>query len=107
MATVLSARKTRNVRNAARFPRSIPIVTYLYVHVSRFRVFFFVYFFLRVWQGLGLGKASHIWGEVMGEITQTGKKHTHKRRKETREKQKEKSYFLELSGPNPIMFKYV
>lgn len=30
MATVLSARKTRNVRRAAKLPRSIPIVTYLY-----------------------------------------------------------------------------
>ena len=30
MATVLSARKTRNVRSAARLPRSIPIVTYLF-----------------------------------------------------------------------------
>lgn len=33
MATVLSARKTRNVRSAARLPRSIPIVTYLHGRV--------------------------------------------------------------------------
>lgn len=29
MATVFKARNTRNVRNAAKLPRSIPIVTYL------------------------------------------------------------------------------
>lgn len=35
MATVLSARKTRNVRSAARLPRSIPIVTYLLLASGR------------------------------------------------------------------------
>lgn len=61
MATVLSARKTRNVRNAARFPRSIPIVTYLYVHVSRFRVFFFCLFFFKGMAGFGVRQSkSHL-----------------------------------------------
>lgn len=35
MATVLSARKTRNVRRAAKLPRSMPIVTYLRGHHIR------------------------------------------------------------------------
>ena len=31
MATVLRARRTRNVRSAAKFPKSTPIVTYLII----------------------------------------------------------------------------
>lgn len=36
IATVLRARKTRKVRSAAKLPRSIPIVMYLWMYIKKF-----------------------------------------------------------------------
>ena len=83
MATVLSARKTRNVRSAARLPRSIPIVTYL------FRCF------------AAVMSQTH----AQKDNTQT---QTHERERETakRKKKETTSYFDELS-PRPHEMKQI
>ena len=122
MATVLSARKTRNVRNAARFPRSIPIVTYLYIYIhSTFRVcfgwFWIVFegaervwrswrfrFFVGIWEYFFDGK---LYGRCRGRNHAEDQRererntdHTEREKKKENERDKKKqSYFLGLSPP--------
>jgi hypothetical protein len=116
MATVLSARKTRNVRNAARFPRSIPIVTYLYIYIhSTFRVCFWLVldlflkgqvwrswrfrFFVRIWEYFFDGK---LYGRCRGRNhaedqreREKHRPHRERKKKKTRETKRNRAIFLD------------